>query len=164
MESQERARPGWERGLAVRDPFPISGDSQTDVPRANTKAGGDGKSKMVSLSTVWWDRDRVGAAVASGRGGDVASPSRSRPERRDEEGEMRISGSATVTLQESLPTSLNSSHTSEEFLKRAKRPSNARSPGMVRLSTKVGVRASMGVVEEFVLPIDDVGLSGGVMS
>ena len=102
-------------------------------------------------------------AFTSGTGGGVAPPSRSRPESRDEEGEMRIPGSATVTLEGSQPTSLNSSHTSEEFLKSANRPSNAHS-STAPSSATVGVWASTGVSGEFVLPTDDVGLSGGVMS
>lgn len=165
MESQDTARLGFESGLTVNDPFPIGRDSPNDVVRFGTRVGGDGKSRKESLrgTGIWWHRGRTGSAATSGGGGGVPPPNRSKPERRDEEGEIRISRSATVTLEESWSTSLNSSHSSEEFLKSVKRPSDAPSL-VVRPSTKMGVWVPMGVAGELVLPTDDVGLRGGVIS
>lgn len=126
---------------------------------AGTRTGGDGKSntEMRRGTAIWCDPDRTGTAVTSGRGGGNVSPSKSIPEDNDEEGDMGIPASATGIPKGSQPTSLNSSHTSEEFLK-SKKWRSAQS------STKVEVSLWLGVTRESVLSIDVVGLSRGVVS
>ena len=113
--------------------------------------GGDGKSNQEARrGTATWSDSTCAA-------NDV-SASRSIPESSDEEeGDVGIPASINGIPKGSQLASLNSSHTSEEFLKRKKWSSGT--PSCTAQSTKV---EGLGVTRESVLSMDVVGLSGGV--
>ena len=133
------------------------------VLRSGTGMGGDGKSNKEARrgTSTWWDPGRVGMAVTSGRGGVDVSPNRSIPESSEEEGDIGIPAS-TIWISKGSWPSLNSSHTSEEFLKSEKWQSGMSS--LTTQSTKVEVSLWLGVTRESVLSIDVVGLSRRVWS